>query len=812
MLKNTLTVTARTILRYPLYSAINIVGLAVGLAAVIMILLFVRYELSYDRNLQDHERIYRVSRMFHAPNSAVLDLATIAPNAMPLLTSDFHEIEDGTRLLQSNVLFADGDAKIYVPKATFADHNVLQVLKFPLIHGDPQTAFTGPMSLIVTEALAHKFFGTSDVLGQTLTMNMRDMVITGVMADLPENSHFVIDALMPHDILVNRFGQGFMESWGNNSFLTYFRLAEGANIEAVESGMPDFLDRHVGEDAALWNSFVYQPLVDIHLYSGRQSEMKANGSIETVYTLIAISFIVLAIACINFMNLTTARATQRAREIGVRKAIGATRRMLIRQFMSEAIGITLLALIAAIALVELGLPNFNGFMDTEIEFRYLSDPVVMGLLIGVLVVVGTLAGSYPAFVLSAFEPAGVLHASEGRAGSTLRRILVVGQFAVSIVLIIATGVVYMQIQFAKNIPLGYETEQILVVSNPRGQDPEVIYPAFRNEMSGSADIIGVTASSYMPTSALLDGDGYTIKGGENSRPFSFRTLSIDYDFFETYGISMVAGRPLSLAFGSDILRALPENPDEVRGSVVVNESVAHALGFPEAEDAVGQIMLTPSFTDSQNGNSELTIVGVASDVYYSSVHSEIEPLVMLRLPDRFNFYGIRIEKGNLAGTLAMIDQAWARAVPDFPIVRSFLDDRFDQMYLSEERQGQIFTVFASLAILIASLGLFGLASFTAERRVKEIGIRKSLGATVFSVVRLLSTEFTVLVVIANLIAWPLAWYVMRVWLDGFAYRVDISPLLFIAAGGLSIVIALATVGGQAARSARISPALSLRTD
>ncbi len=804
MLGNTFKVAARNILKYPLYSAINIVGLAVGLAAVVLILLFVRYEFSYDKAFADHDRIYRVSRMFHAPNSATLDLATIAGPAAPLLTSDFDEIETSVRMLQSNVLFTHGTTKIYVANTSFADRNVFEVLPFEFIRGDRATAFNGPASFVVTESTARKFFGTVDVIGETLTLNTSDGVVSAVIADMPENSHFVIDALAPMERLVERFGPGFVEGWGNNSFLTYIKLAEGADINSVRNNMDDFLVRHIAANAPTTTSFVFQPITDIHLYSSRQLEMKPNGSIANVYMLIAISSIVLAIACINFMNLTTARATQRAREVGVRKAIGATRQTLVRQFLGEATGITFLALLGAIAIVEMGLPSFNAFMGAQIEFNYLSDPVIIGGFAAVLLIVGALAGSYPAFVLSAFQPASVLKSSQaaGGGGSTLRRLLVIGQFTVSVVLMIATGIVYAQIQFAKSVAPGYEIDQRIIVAAPRGPDPLPVYTTFKNELAGNPDIVTIAAGSRMPTTALLDGDGYQLIGGEDNTVYSFRTLGADYGFFETFGIKMVSGRSFSEEFGVDAIEG-------AGGSAIINESAARILGYSQPGDAIGKRLGRLS---GQPTPDAYTIVGVASDIQFTSVHSEIEPLVTLRMPARFNFFGIHFKTTDLGATLAAIDNAWATAAPEFPIIRSFLDESFEALYRAEERQGQIFTTFASLAILIACLGLFGLASFTAERREKEIGIRKSMGATIFSVVRLLSTEFAVLVLIANVIAWPLAWYVMRTWLDGFAYRVGISPEVFIAAGGISVVIALATVSVQAARSAAISPAVSLRSD
>lgn len=804
MFRNVVSITARTIIRYPLYSLINIAGLAVGLAAVVIILLFVRYEFSYDRHLEGHEQIYRVSRMFHAPNSATLDLATIAGAAAPLLTSDFEEIEASVRLLQSNVLFSQSDVKLYVPKTTFADENVFDVLPFEFIRGDASSAFSGPAAVIVTESTARKLFGTTDVIGQTLTLTTTDSVITAVIADMPENSHFAIDALAPMQRLVDRFGQGFLERWGNNSFQTYLRLTPGADIDDVRNNMDDFLVRHIGSNAIMTTTFVFQPLTDIHLHSNRQSEMKPNGSITNVYMLIAISSIVLAIACINFVNLTTARAAQRAREVGLRKAIGATRQTLVRQFLGEATGIAFLALMGAIAIVEIGLPSFNAFMGAEIEFNYVTDPVVLGGFIAVLLTVGAIAGSYPALVLSAFQPATVLKGAQmtGGSGSTLRRLLVIGQFTVSVVLMIATGIVYMQVQYARDFAPGYEIDQRLIVAAPRGPDPLPIYEAFRNELAASPDILSVAAGSRMPTTALLDGDGFRLIGGEDSTIFSFRTLGVDYGFFETFGIDIVEGRSFSREFGADDITG-------DGGSALINARAAEILGFNNPATAIGQRIGRFVGTDDTD---DFTIVGVVDDVQFTSVHSEVEPLVAMRMPNRFNFFGIHLKTTDIGAALRTIDQAWANAAPQFPIVRSFLDENFAALYRDEERQGQIFTIFASLAILIACLGLFGLASFSAERREKEIGIRKSLGATGFSVVRLLTSEFAVLVLVANLIAWPLAWYAMGLWLDGFAYRVSMSPTVFLAAGIVSIVIALATVGIQAARSAAMSPAISLRND
>lgn len=810
MLKNYLIIALRNLLSNKLFSGINIMGLAIGLASCILILLFVQHELNFDTHVEDGDRIVRVTRNFTTNN---LHLATVAPPIGPLLEQDFQEIEDMTRIQTANLPMSRGETRFNDSGFGFADANVFEFFGFELLEGDPDTALTEPFALVLTQTAADRFFGDDDPMGESLTlMGQVDLKVTGIMADLPENTHMQFAMLGSIDSFFAMFPEQ-QESWGSNNYYTYLRLPSGSDINRLEDKLPDFLDRHLGENARQWNYLDLQPLRDIHLHSNLDQEMKVNGSITTVYVFAAIALVILVIACINFMNLTTARSTQRAKEVGMRKVAGASRSELIVQFLGESILITAIAMLIALAMVEIALPWFASFVEKDLQFSYIDHPRLLALIAGGTVVVGVLAGAYPAFFLSAFRPASVLKgaAIQGVGTALVRRILVVVQFGISITLIIATIVVLSQLRYAHGKDLGYDREQNIVLNLPFQIDGSTysFYPPMRDQLLDSADVLSVTLASRLPTGQLLDGRTYERFGqsGEPETTVPLRDVWVSYSFFDHFEIALAAGRGFDESLGDVLLEQPTEEEPVSRGQAVINELAASKMGFETPQAAIGQIIVD-SMPDGQRVDFE--VVGVARDFNFSSLHDNIRPTVFRLDPRYGGQVAVKIAPGSLPDVLDHIDRAWSAVIPDQAVNRQFLDDRFDTLYRTEERQAQVFGIFAALAILVAALGLFGLSSFTTERRTKEIGVRKVMGASVADIILLLTGEFSRLVMVANLVAWPVAWYLMSRWLERFAYAVELNVLWFVFAAVAALIVASLTVAGQAGKTALSRPAMSLR--
>jgi putative ABC transport system permease protein len=818
MLKNYLTIALRNLVKHKLYSAINIFGLAVGLACCIAIALFVRQELSYDTQWAHADRIWRITREFKGSNgNASLRLATNAPQAGPLLEADFAEIEEMGRLMGTRVLVSRGETAFYEPEFTAADQGFLGIFDFEFVRGEPAGALTEPFTLILTESLAQKYFGNEDPLGQTLTVeNQVELKVTGVIRDLPQTTHLELSMIASLPTFQALYGARFSENWGSNNFLTYIRLPEGYDIAQLEAQLPAFYTKHIAEDATEWTQFHPQRLTSIHLHSNLDNEIGTNGSIGVVYTFGAVAAFLLIIACINFMNLSAARSMQRAKEVGMRKVLGAERRQLIFQFLGESILLCGIATLLAVALVELLLPVFATFIGSELSFDYASDPRVAGGLIALALLVGLVAGSYPAFYISAFTPASVLKGdvTRGKSGALFRKGLVVTQFAISIALIIATGVVYSQMRFARQLDLGLNKEQVVTLAgSPTGGLGES-YQAMKDEWLRLPGVVNVTASNLVPSNQNTNGMGIRYEGGDPEGR-GMPPLFVDFDFFETYEIALVAGRSFNQQFASDrVVLPTAETP-QTTGNFILNELAARQAGWTP-EEALGKWFELEICDGCDDGAVRGEVVGVARDIHFSSIREAIKPVFYFVAPEKlFGFpalgiASIRVRPENLDATLAAIDATWQKFLPDQPVVRSFLDDRFEALYQNERRQGQVFLFFALLALLVACLGLFGLAAFTTETRTKEIGVRKVMGGSVWDIVKLLTWELSKLVLLANLIAWPVAWFLMRRWLENFAYRIDLGPMVFLGAAVMALLVAWVTVGALAARAATSRPILALR--
>lgn len=810
MLKSYLKIAWRNIVGNPLFSAINIVGLSIGLACCIIIMLFVQYETSYDKDWVNADRIYRVTRDFFGNN---LRLAAIAPPIAPLLMEDFSEIEDITRILVPGQLtLSRDDLRIREEKLVIADTNIFEFFDLKFTSGDAQTALTRPTNIVMSERAAERYFGNEDPVGQTLNlMGQVDVTVAGIIEDLPDNTHMAFEIIASIAAIPLMMGPNELENWGSNNYYTYLRLPTGYDPDDLESRFPDFLIKHRGEDAPNGTGLNLQHLPDIHLTSDRDAEWRDNGSIAVVYTFSAVALVVLLIACINFMNLTTARSTQRAKEVGIRKVVGARRGQLIIQFLGESVLLTAFAMLLAVAMVELVLPTFAAFLEKPLSFS-LGEPGSLAAMLAGIVVVGLMAGSYPAFYLSKFRPIDVLKGSASGSGSSrLRKALVVFQFSTSIALLIATGVVMIQMQYARNIDLGYDKSRNLVTSLPFFSDLWETYEPLKAELESHPGIQSVVYSSRVPGSQNLDGSGYIAEGEQSTMENvqSIADIKVDYQWFDHYDVPFLAGR----AFRQSEMRI--EQPTEENpvtyAAAILNESAARRFGWTP-DEAVGKIIRQPQsreldmFIDRE-------IVGVIPDIHFSSLHDEKKATVYSEPNGNYGRrISIKLAPGDHRDAIAHFESTWKKIIPGEPVSWEFLDDRFDALYRAESKQAQMFGVFSMFAIFVGTLGLFGLASFTTERRTKEIGVRKVMGASVRDIVWLLTADFTKLVLFANVIAWPVAYYFMSQWLNRFAYKAPFSDWawLFIGSALVALTVAWLTIAAQASQAARARPVMALR--
>jgi putative ABC transport system permease protein len=809
MIKNYLKVALRAITRNKLSSFINIFGLALAICCSLMIFLYINDELKYDRYNTNANRIYRVTRDFLSPDGSVnLHLGHVAPPFGPLLKNDFTDFEYVVRTLQNRLLFSlqeDGqEKKSFNEDNTFyAEPEVFKVFTIPVIEGNADKGLNDPFTVMLSEKTAEKYFGDENPMGKTLKIaNRFDVVISGVFKDFPKQSHWHPDVLVSFSTLNDStfYGRrGLETNFGNNSFGTYALVKEPFEKEKVEGQFPAFLDKHMGPLFTANNvkpsSFTHlylQKLTDIHLHSQLDSEVETNGSMSNVYMMGVIGIFIILIACFNFVNLSTARATKRGKEVGLRKVVGAFKTQLIVQYLSESMLIAIFALVLGVTFSFLSLGWLNEFTSKALEINFVTQwPLLLGLVAFALFI-GLVAGIYPAFVISGYKPALILKGQQGsvKGKAGLRKFLVIAQFSISIVLIIATMITYQQLQFLNNRDLGYTKDQVLSLIYYRDLVPN--YDAFQNELTKQSAIKNVSRSTRIPTGRLLDSQGTAlIQQGDSltNTNVVLKNIRVDNDFFDTYEVTFVSGRNFSREIKTDDSLAF-----------IVNESAVAMMGTTPEE------ILTKDF---QYGGVRGRVVGVVKDFHFESLHEPIVPLVFHPSPF-YNRISIKIAGANTREALSQIEKVWMSFIPHRPFEYSFVSMQYQQLYDSEQKQGQLFTIFAGLAVLIACLGLFGLATFNTLQRVKEIGIRKVLGASVFTIVRLLSSEILILVIIANVIAWPIAWYLMDQWLDTFAYRIGVNAGLYLLSAFAAIVIAVLTVSTQTLKAAMSDPSKTLR--
>ena len=813
MFWNYLVSALRNAVRHKLYSFINIAGLAVGLACAIFVLLFLQDELSFDRWIPDSQNLYRVELTGHLPGTEPIRMTTSPFLLGPTMLAELPEVAGQTLIMPqiSTVSFGDRQFSEHV---NTVDPNFFKTIKLPLVEGTSANVFTQPDSVVLSQAMARKYFGDADPMGKVLTFDASHaLTVTGVMRDLPYNTQLDGDVFIPFTSKAFRLDEGAKNNWFTWTNWTYVQLAPGADPRSVEAKIPGVFARHLSPESALWlrtslhtsiEKFIDAdavPFHDVHLKSDRYGGMKPGGNLTTVYGFAAIALLIMLIACFNFTNLATARATMRAREVGLRKVVGAKRRQLIVQFLGESVLTALVALVVALGIVEILLPLYSGLLGRSIAFHYFENwPLTLGV-IAVAVLAGLFGGIYPALVLSGFRPAAALKpVAASQSGSGLLRIaLVVFQFAISIGLGIAAIVVFAQIQHARQLDLGFNRDNMVVVDiSGAGMTASTAESVVHTLASGQS-IAGVALSDKVP---FQTGDNFTtvtIPG--NPQSISFRRIVISPEFPTVYGMNLLAGRLLSRDRGNDVSRG--PNGDISNGTnVIIDASAAHALGFTP-QNAVGKQISILS--------SHVTIVGVIKNaLFHGARNVTVSPAVYYYRPEYLSTLSIRVKGGHVSDGLAFIDATWHRFAPGVAIQRHFLDDSFDKLFAADEKQGTMFGIFVGIAIFIACLGLFGLAAFTAERRTKEIGIRKIMSARTGDIVRLLLWQFSIPVLIANVIAWPIAWYYLQHWLEGYAYRIELNPLYFAAAGLVALVIAWLTVIGHALRVARANPVHALR--
>lgn len=784
MLKNYLKVALRNISKHKAYSSINIIGLAIGMAACILILLWVQYELSYDTFHEKSDNIYRVLHRWEIEGEAELSCLTQVPLA-PAIKEQCPQISRATR-------FDDGDRQIirYQDRrfqndiVAEADNDFLQMFSLRFLQGDIKTALVDPISVVISDEMAEKIFGNDIAIGKTLNIDRRDFNVTGVFEELPENSHFDFDCIVSFDSRRDWLKE-ITDKWHVSAYYTYVLVDGDADIAGIEKKITGIMYDHIADSTSTLH---LQPLNKIHLYSaGLEYSEGQPGSISMIYIFAFIAILVLVIACINYMNIVTARYTLRAKEIGLRKVIGARNQDIRKQFLAESILLTLVAMLLALVLVEIVLPFFNDWYGKNISFEPFEKPIMIIYLFGVAILTGLLAGSYPSFFLASFSPVKILGKSFilVKSNSIIRKGLVVIQFGISISLIIVSSIVFSQLDFMMKADLGFNQENLLFV-NMRGGFAEN-YQNIKAELSDNPDVVSV-CTGFPPksphwASSEVDWDGKN----QDERAVICR-YNVDHDYIKTLGIEVLQGRDFNENY-----------PTDATDAFIINQEAAKVMG-----DA------NPVGKRFAYEGREGIIIGVINDFHVSSFRDPVYPLVLQINPEELHYLMVRVKPGGMPNIISYLEGRWQETANEFIFEYGFLNDTLVGFYKSEIKMSTIFRWATGLALFISCLGLFGLAAFTVERRIKEIGIRKVLGASYLNIISILSNEYTILILAANIISWPIAYYAMKNWLENFAYRISIDWQIFIAAGLSALLLGLITVSYQSLRAALSNPIDSIR--
>lgn len=806
MIKNYFKIAWRSLLKNKGFTAINIGGLALGLTATLLIMFYVIDELSYDRYNENASRIFRVDEDLKLGDNKVQYAVAMPPLAQTLI-KDYPDVENVARIKKATIIIKKGNENLTENNAIFADPSLFNVFTLPLIYGDKTTALNEPNTVVLSQSAAIKYFNMPNVIGQSLTLpNYPALKITGVIKDIPEQSHFRADFIMA----MAGWPDSRSDEWLRSDYNTYVLMRKGADHKKLEAKFPELIRHYSGsqilkavgmnydqfEKSGSYFRLSLMPLTDIHLHSNKTGELSANGTVQYIYIFSAIAIFILIIACVNFMNLSTARSSNRAREVGVRKVLGSTRKFLIGQFLTESVLVTFIAAIIALCVAISVLPVFNDIAAKNIAINGLALLWILPMLLISILVIGCLAGIYPAFFLSAFNPVDVLKGklANGFKGGKLRSALVVFQFAISIFLIVGTLIIYQQLKYIQNRDVGYNRDQVLVIHDAFALGKQA--KAFKQEIKLLSGVENVTLTGFLPTTLNHRNTVVFSKDATNDPKKAFfpQAWSVDEDYIKTLGMKLVAGRNFSSQMGTDA------------HSLIINETAAKFLGFA---NPVGKMLYYDE--GSKQSSKRYTVIGVVKDFNFDSMRENISPVVMTLDYNTGNL-AIRLNSADLPAIIAQIQNRWKTLVPYGKFTYSFMNADFEVTYRAEQRMGQISIIFTSLAIIIACLGLFGLSAYAAEQRTKEIGIRKVLGASVATILRMLSVDFIKLVFIALLISTPFAWYIMHKWLQGFAYRADISWWIFGLSGMAAILIAFATISFQSFKAATANLVKSLRSE
>ena len=813
MIRNFLKVAMRNLVKHPSYSLINISGLTIGLTCFLFITLYVLDELTYDSFQSDIEQIHRMDFLGTINGNTFNTSLASAPTAQTMV-AEYPEVQDATRLRPTGnwlVKREAGDQAFKEERVVYADKNFFNFFDIPLLSGNKETCLERPETLVMSASTAKKIFGNDDPVGQTVILdNETKYEVTGVYQDMPSNMHFHFDILLA----MEGREESKMKIWMSFNFPTYLKLDPGTNPDSLEAKFPALVEKYIGpeieqfmgmsleefEAAGNTGGFSLFPMSEIHLHSDKLGELETNGDMKYVYIFSAIALFILILACINFMNLSTARSANRAKEVGVRKVMGAYRQHLINQFLSEAFLLTLASILLAFGFTYLLLDPFNELANKEILPSSIFNTEFMLVGLGILIVVGFLAGSYPAFYLSHFRPVEVLKGklNLGMKSGGIRSTLVVVQFTVSIIMIIGTALVFKQLNFIQNKKLGFDKNQVIMLQDAWLMGKADKVESFKNEALQNSRILKGTIASFLPVQTTNNNNlWFAGKNAGMGDSHILHNYNIDHDYLETLGMEIANGRNFSREFPSDT------------AAVMINEVAAMQFGF---EDPIGSFISTYGGSPDNPASDVYKIVGVVKDFHFANMRSRIDPLIFT-LGKSTGYVSFKIQSDNVAATIDDLRLLWDQFAPGQPFSYSFLDDRFNALYENEQRIGKIFSVFAFLAIFIACLGLYGLAAFTAEQRTKEIGIRKVLGASVSQIIALLSKEFMVLLTISFVIGAGIAAYAMGQWLNDFEYRIDLfDPMTFLLAGFGAMTIAWLTMSIQSFRAARANPVNSLKDE
>lgn len=810
MLRNYINTALRNLFKHKFYSIINLAGLAIGIASFLMIYLYISHELSYDRHFDDYEEIYRVG-VHGKIGESQFDIAVSNASFGPTVEQEYPEVKSFFRFRDyDDEIIKYGETSFKEQKTIFADSNFFSFWGHELVLGDPKIALKAPNSMVMTKAIAKKYFGSEDPVGKTVKVaGLYDYKITGIMEELPGNSHFDFDILMS----MSSLEEARTSIWLNMSFYNYIKLQENANPASIESKFVQLVVKYVVPEIERFmgasesdfrksgNSIRYslEPLTDIYLKSDFSDQLGETGDISYVYLFGAVGIFILIIACINYMNLATARSANRAHEVGIRKTMGAHKYQLVRQFLAESIVMALLATTLAYIVAYFGFPIFRELSGKDLQATILFDPALLLLLLIVAILVGIISGSYPAFYLSSFNPINILQARLGskKGGGMLRSTLVVFQFAISIFLMISTMVIYQQLQFMQNKKLGYDTEKIVILENAFMLRNST--EAFREDLMNYPVFESSAISGFIPTSRNEISTTWWPGDDPNSKATStFQVFLSNENFIPTYGIELIAGRNFQKGRASDSL------------AVILNESAVKQFGL---RDPVGKYVSSYLLSISEEGlqANKFEVIGVVKDFHFKNLRSKINPLVITNVENNDKI-SLRIGGGNFSEAIEILETTWNKFAPGQPFEYRFLDQSIDAQYAIEKKVGKIMTSFSILTIFIASMGLFGLAAFTAEQRTKEIGIRKAMGASVSQIILLLSKDFLKLVAVAFVFASPVAYLLSKRWLEDFEYHIDINLWIFAGAGLLTVLIAWLTMSYQSIKVALTNPSKSLRTE